>query len=365
MIAKKVFLSSVRRGLEEERDALPALIRAIGHIPRRFEDFTAQPVPSRDACLAGVEDADIYLLLLGPRYGERLPDSGLSPTEEEWTVARRRGMPILVFRKLGGDFEGAQRKFAERVENYVSGRFRSTFTSAVDLLSKVAEKVRELAEEAGSLVWEPLDHPLAAEWIITQEGLSSAGLGATLELHFLPLKVGERLSAVALERLPEGLARLGREHRLFGPADALDLQGGEARAAAARSSGRDQWAAGIAVSRLSAVALWEELPRDSLGTILDRADLASRLARLLRIGAELMSPGAADVAFAVALGPTRMISEADIRDLGRRSSASMEMTDRLIRIDAEDSVPSDVVVRATDEIAAELAVRLLLRFRQR
>jgi hypothetical protein len=33
-----VFLSSVRRGLEEERDNLPALFRAIGHECRRFED---------------------------------------------------------------------------------------------------------------------------------------------------------------------------------------------------------------------------------------------------------------------------------------------------------------------------------------
>jgi Domain of unknown function (DUF4062) len=38
----KVFISSVRRGLEEERDALPGLISAIGHTPVRFEDFTAQ-----------------------------------------------------------------------------------------------------------------------------------------------------------------------------------------------------------------------------------------------------------------------------------------------------------------------------------
>jgi Domain of unknown function (DUF4062) len=45
-----VFLSSVRRGLEEERDNLPALIQAIGHECARFEDYTAQPVPSRQAC---------------------------------------------------------------------------------------------------------------------------------------------------------------------------------------------------------------------------------------------------------------------------------------------------------------------------
>src|SRR5689334_19624050 len=96
-----VFLSSVRRGLEDERDYLPGLLRAAGHEPSRFEDFTAQPVPSRDACLAGVEQADVYVLLLGEQYGQPMADTGTAPTEEELTVAKRRGIPILVFRKKG------------------------------------------------------------------------------------------------------------------------------------------------------------------------------------------------------------------------------------------------------------------------
>jgi hypothetical protein len=96
-----VFISSVRRGLEAERDYLPALLRAGGHRPLSFEDFTAQPVSSRDACLAGVEQAEVYLLLLGQHYGEPMVDSGTAPTEEEFTVAKRRGIPILVFRKNG------------------------------------------------------------------------------------------------------------------------------------------------------------------------------------------------------------------------------------------------------------------------
>lgn len=41
----KVFISSVRRGLEVERDSLPGLIQATGHVPRRFEDYTAMAVP--------------------------------------------------------------------------------------------------------------------------------------------------------------------------------------------------------------------------------------------------------------------------------------------------------------------------------
>ena len=40
----KLFISSVRAGLEQERDNLPGLVGALGHEPKRFEDFTAHPV---------------------------------------------------------------------------------------------------------------------------------------------------------------------------------------------------------------------------------------------------------------------------------------------------------------------------------
>ena len=41
----RIFVSSVRVGLEQERDSLRGLILALGHEPVLFEDFTAQPVP--------------------------------------------------------------------------------------------------------------------------------------------------------------------------------------------------------------------------------------------------------------------------------------------------------------------------------
>src|SRR6266545_4598613 len=160
------FLSSVRRGLEEERDNLPALIRAVGHECMRFEDYTAQPVPSREACLRGVDQADVYLLLLGGRYGEPLFDSGLSPTEEEFTRARQRGIPILVFVKQGVEVEPRQQAFIDRVQEYTGGRFRAGFTSAADLQPKVASALAGLAAKPASLIYTPLPTTIRAELIV-------------------------------------------------------------------------------------------------------------------------------------------------------------------------------------------------------
>lgn len=107
----KVFISSVRRGLEQERDSLPGLITAIGHESLRFEDFTAHPWSSRETCVRAVGQADVYVLLIGPAYGDPMPDTGLSATHEEYNAARVEGIPILVFRKEDVAMEAAQQEF--------------------------------------------------------------------------------------------------------------------------------------------------------------------------------------------------------------------------------------------------------------
>lgn len=128
----KVFISSVTHLLKDERAALPPFLRLLEHEPLRFEDFEAQDRSCREACLAGVDAADVYVLLLGPRYGTPFPDTGLSPTAEEFRRARQRRIPILVFNKtVDGDDEPAQVDFKGEVGHYVNGRLWRSFIDPV------------------------------------------------------------------------------------------------------------------------------------------------------------------------------------------------------------------------------------------
>lgn len=359
----KVFISSVRQGLEEERDALPAMIKAIGHIPVRFEDYTARPLPSRDACIEGVEDADAYLLLLGPKYGAVLPDTQLSPTEEEWTVAKRRGIPILVFRKLGVDESEGQRRFVQRVEDYVQGRFRDTFSGVADLLPKVAELLREVDQAAAPLVWAPLPEVVDTEWIVAEERGWLTGRVTTLEVHLHPLGLPGRVSALGLVDAGAQLARAGRDHGLFDVGDGLEIATDGTATSATRSAVRGRAAgAGVRLAASGVASSWAELPHDSMGSIIDRTEIAAAIARMVRLAAEV-APESQRVSFSVGLGPTGMSSEADVRDLGRRTSATMDASDRLIRVPAEESLDASSAAASTDEVAAELAMRLLQRYR--
>lgn len=185
----RVFISSVRGGLEAERDALPGLVKAIGHEPVRFEDFTAQPDPSRQACMDGVDSSDAYLLLLGPRYGHTFPDTGQSPTHDEYMRARARGIPKLVFLKEGPTPEPEQAKLIEQIRDYASGSFYDTFSGVADLLEKAAQAIRGLESGPSALTWEPLPDPpdfsWRSDWADPRQGQSRDD--PIVELHAMPL----------------------------------------------------------------------------------------------------------------------------------------------------------------------------------
>ncbi len=361
----KVFISSVRRGLEDERDALPGLLLALGHEPIRFEDFTAQPVPSREACLSGVERADAYLLLLGAIYGEPVFDTGLSPTEEEWNAARRRGIPILVFIKKGVEMEPRQEEFVRRVEEYTGGRFRSAFQGPIDLQPQVVRTLAELADRPEKLVWTPLQGPVDITWIQEEERLrgSFAG-GAVLECHLVAVDPHRRIQATELEALPTELGRLGRDHGLFDPGEALDM-GVDAESAWAvaradqRAPGR-----GIRVRRDGTASVWSELPSDGLGQIFDPEDIVARVRALLLVGSEATGTTSDRLAPVLGVAPIQFLVEGRIDDLGRRNSATVgSPRHEVARVEPEESVPRGSLPAAAEEIARELTARLAQRFR--
>lgn len=360
----KVFISSVRRGLEEQRDSLPGLIQALGHEPRRFEDYTAQPVPSREACLRGVEEADAYLLLLGPFYGTPLADTGKAPTEEEFTVAKRRGIPILSFRQVGNPPEPAQAEFISRVDDYRTGLFRVAFGTTSELLVAVAKGLGEVAKAPTPLIWRPLTQPVTVPWDASRGG-RQISYGTTLDVHVIPLD-GASLSAVALTSLPNRLARVGRDNGLFGEDRALDLGIDEDAAHAfSRSDGRLSFA-GLRVSRRSTVSVSVQLPSDTLGVILDPTDIAARIAVALGVASEL-NLATGDGTVAVALHGLQMVTEGSTAELGRRSTASLTGfggQSESALLEPSDQIPLAALGLGRQEIATEMATRLILRFRQ-
>src|SRR5664280_1552456 len=109
----KVFISSVIRGFESERTEAARAVRRYGWVPVMSEDLAAQDRSPRAALLDQVAGSDVYLLILGERYG--VAEGGRSPTEEEYDEAVRLGKPVVVLVQRGVSREPAQEAFIARV----------------------------------------------------------------------------------------------------------------------------------------------------------------------------------------------------------------------------------------------------------
>ena len=95
----KVFISSVITGFEEFREAAADAALTLDHDVIRAEDFGATPDSPQVACLDGVRQADVAVLLLGSRYGETQA-SGISATHEEYREARE-SRSVVAFVQQG------------------------------------------------------------------------------------------------------------------------------------------------------------------------------------------------------------------------------------------------------------------------
>jgi len=78
MIPKKrlqVFVSSTYEDLKEERQAAVEEILKAGHIPAGMELFTAGDETQMEVIRTWIDGSDIFLLILGGRYGSIDPAS--------------------------------------------------------------------------------------------------------------------------------------------------------------------------------------------------------------------------------------------------------------------------------------------------
>ena len=138
---KKVFISSIIHGFTDERQAAESAVKSLGLFPIMAEQFGAQPLSPRHACLQGVRKCDLFLAILGNRYGDET-DSGKSPCEEEFDEARQGGLPIFIFIK-DCERDKKQEAFKERITGYEKGYFVRFFDSTDKLFRQITESLSQ------------------------------------------------------------------------------------------------------------------------------------------------------------------------------------------------------------------------------
>jgi hypothetical protein len=92
----QVFVSSTYRDLKPERQAAVEAILKAGHIPAGMELFSAGSESQLETIRRWIDDSDVYMLILGGRYGSVDPKTSLSYTELEYDYALSKDKPIFA-----------------------------------------------------------------------------------------------------------------------------------------------------------------------------------------------------------------------------------------------------------------------------
>lgn len=151
----KIFVSGVQKELKLERRALKNFILGDILLSEYFEVFLFEDAPAKSksaekAYLDEVGDSNIYIGILGKKYGS-IAKKVISPTEAEFEEAKKLDKNILVYIKgqntMDKDRETGVKKFFARIRNSkkgysykrfnnINGLTQSVYTSLIDFLKE-------------------------------------------------------------------------------------------------------------------------------------------------------------------------------------------------------------------------------------
>jgi Domain of unknown function (DUF4062) len=217
-----VFISSVQAGFEDVRAAARRGIESLGYQPVMAETSGASADSPQRALLDRVAAADIFLLLVGPRYGTRQA-SGFSATEDEFNEARRLGKPILVLRQ-DVELESEQEEFLRRATGgWEQGKLYDSFQDASDVGLKVVQALTNLRDQGDRAALEPEAQRIALELANAGQRGGYGHGGPLVRVVLVPLLGHGFIDAVALDdrELPEEIAGDARSARLVPQSESI------------------------------------------------------------------------------------------------------------------------------------------------
>ena len=164
---KRIFISSVQKEFERERAAIKKMIESDPILKPYFKAFVFEiDAPAADKTtqqvyLKEIEKSDIYLVLIGNKYGY-CNDGGVSPTEQEFDKARELGLTTLVVVR-GRDDSKREERESQFLKKVSDGRVRVRYQdsdpelSAGDLLDEVRNSLRDIMLDDGVLSEKPFE----------------------------------------------------------------------------------------------------------------------------------------------------------------------------------------------------------------
>lgn len=223
----QVFVSSTFIDLVKERQAAVEAILAAGHIPAGMELFSAGDKSQLEVIKRWIDESDVYLLLLGGRYGSIDPDTGKSYTQLEYEYAVGNDKPFFSLviteehldekvRAIGK--EVLELDFPQKLVEFrkiVKGRLVQFWSDPRDIKLSVLQTLAEFERRPDLIGWVPGNEALNSNMIAA--GIARlAGYGA----HAVPRESFN----ISINRALEKLEKKQFKHGLVGvPSGFADL----------------------------------------------------------------------------------------------------------------------------------------------
>ena len=151
----QVFISSTFSDLIRERQVAVSAILENGHIPAGMELFAAGDEEQMQVIRRWIGQSDIFLLLLGKRYGSIEPESGKSYTQLEYEFAIEKKIPFFAI-VLSEAFINTKVKNGEGLETLIEKTNTDKFNKFYNL---VTSKMCSFAEDQKDIklkIWQSI-----------------------------------------------------------------------------------------------------------------------------------------------------------------------------------------------------------------
>jgi nucleoside 2-deoxyribosyltransferase len=160
----QVFVSSTFSDLREERQAAVEAILSAGHIPAGMELFAAGDESQMEVIKQWIDESDVYLLILGGRYGSIEPKSSKSYTQLEYEYALGKGKPLFAcvikdaalearVKKHGMEMIDKHRKEWDVFRELVQSKMVEFWEDSKDIKIAIANKLGQLSRRDDLVGW--------------------------------------------------------------------------------------------------------------------------------------------------------------------------------------------------------------------
>jgi len=161
----QIFISSTYLDLQDERQAAVEAILGSKHIPAGMELFRAGNASQLDTIKKWIDESDLYMLILGGRYGSIEPKTGKSYTHLEYEYALEKKIPVFavvlsesfLFTKAAEKsyevFEKDNKEKYDEFKTYVMTKMIKEVDDCKDIQISIKDSIQDLESEYELCGW--------------------------------------------------------------------------------------------------------------------------------------------------------------------------------------------------------------------